>query len=161
MAGSTPDASAMAAEEATSGAIFPAQPTRYDGRQLGSRRQSLSARGSQEQAEGTDAPGNRVAAASEEAKRDRVTLRLPARELERLRELARQRHTDVASLAREAIATYLEGTRPREDLERLERALKEAMRLEASRVIDRHDATTRALIDALNAHLTGRPAGKP
>lgn len=100
-----------------------------------------------------------VAAASEDAKTDRLTLRLPSRELERLRELARQRRTDVATLAREAIGAYLDAN-PREDFERLERALREAMRAEASRVIERHDETTRALIAALNEHLS-RPAGKP
>jgi predicted DNA-binding protein len=101
-----------------------------------------------------------VAAASEDAKTDRLTLRLPSREIERLRELARQRRTDVATLAREAISAYLDAN-PREDLERLERALREAVRAEASRVIERHDETTRALIAALNEHLSGRATGKP
>ncbi len=102
-----------------------------------------------------------VSAASEDAKSDRLILRLASRELERLRELARQRRTDVATLGREAISAYLDGTSPREELERLERALREAMRSQADRVIERHDETTRALIGALNEHLSGRPAGKP
>jgi len=102
-----------------------------------------------------------VSAASEDAKSDRLTLRLAARELERLRELSQRRRTDVATLVREAISAYLDGTSPREELERLERALREAIRAEGSRVIERHDETTRALIGALNEHLSGQVAGKP
>ena len=101
-----------------------------------------------------------VSAASEDAKSDRLTLRLASRELDRLRELAKQRHTDVATLAREAISAYLDGASPREELNRLERALREAMRKEADRVIGRHDETTRSLIGALNEHLSGEPGRK-
>lgn len=36
--------------------------------------------------------------ATDDAKADRLTLRLPSRDLERLRELARQRRIDVAAL---------------------------------------------------------------
>lgn len=102
-----------------------------------------------------------MSAASKDAKSDRLTLRLAARELERLRELSQRRRTDVATLVGEAISAYLDGTNPREELERLERALREAIRAEASRVIERHDETTRALIGGLNEHLSGHPAGKP
>jgi predicted transcriptional regulator len=101
-----------------------------------------------------------VSAASEDAKSDRLTLRLASRELDRLRELAKQRHTDVATLAREAISAYLDGASPRVELDRLERALRDAMRSEVDRVIGRHDETTRSLIGALNEHLSGEPGRK-
>jgi hypothetical protein len=45
-----------------------------------------------------------MSATTEESKSDRLTLRLPGRDLERLRELARQRQVDLAALGREAIA---------------------------------------------------------
>ena len=77
--------------------------------------------------------------ATDDAKADRLTLRLPSRDLERLRELARQRRIDVAALGREAISAYLDGADPRAE--------------QADRVIERHEQTTRALIAALNEHL--------
>jgi predicted DNA-binding protein len=101
-----------------------------------------------------------VSATSEEAKSDRLTLRLPGRELERLRELARQRQMEVAALAREAISAYLDGIEPQAAHERLSQELQGAMRTEANRVIERHEQTMRALIAALNEHLAERPAGK-
>jgi predicted transcriptional regulator len=96
-----------------------------------------------------------MAATGEDAKTDRLTLRLSSRELEQLRELARQRHTEVATIAREAIRAYLEASNPREELERLAQGLREAVRTQADRVIERHEQTMRALIAALNDHLTG------
>ncbi len=102
-----------------------------------------------------------MSATTEETKSDRLTLRLPGRDLERLRELARQRQIEVAVLAREAISAYLDGADPHAAQERLAQELKGAMRTEADRVIERHEQTTRALIAALNEHLAGRPAGKP
>lgn len=98
-----------------------------------------------------------MSATSEEAKSDRLTLRLPGRDLERLRELARQRQMEVATLAREAISAYLDGIEPHAAQERLSQELKGAMRTEANRVIERHEQTTRALIAALNEHLVGKP----
>jgi hypothetical protein len=59
-----------------------------------------------------------MAATSEDQKSDRLTLRLPGRELEQLKELARQRGTEVAALAREAIRAYLNPPSPKEELER-------------------------------------------
>jgi hypothetical protein len=98
-----------------------------------------------------------MSATTEEVKSDRLTLRLPSRELERLRELARQRHVDVAALGREAISAYLDGADPRAEQERLVQELRGAMREQADRVIERHEQTTRALIAALNQHLAGKP----
>jgi len=102
-----------------------------------------------------------MAATTEETKSDRLTLRLPGRDLERLRELARQRQMEVAALAREAISAYLDGADPHAAHERLTAELRDAMRNEADRVIGRHEQTTRALIAALNDHLAGAPAAKP
>jgi len=96
-----------------------------------------------------------MAARTEEAKSDRLTVRLPSRDLERLRELARQRGVDVAVLGREAISAYLDGVDPHAQQERLAEALREAMHEEADRVIERQEQITRALIVALNAHLAG------
>ncbi len=96
-----------------------------------------------------------MAARTEEAKSDRLTVRLASRDLERLRELARQRGLDVAALGREAINAYLDGVDPGAQQERLAEALREAMRGEADRVIERQEQITRALIAALNAHLAG------
>jgi predicted DNA-binding protein len=98
-----------------------------------------------------------MSATTEEAKSDRLTLRLPGRDLERLRELARQRQVDLAALAREAISAYLDGVDPHAAQERLAQELREVMREQADRVIERHEETTRALIAALNQHLAGKP----
>ncbi len=57
--------------------------------------------------------------ATVDAKAYRLTLRLPSRDLERLRELARQRRIDVAALGREAISAYLDGVDPHAAQERL------------------------------------------
>ena len=91
--------------------------------------------------------------ATDDAKADRLTLRLPSRDLERLRELARQRRIDVAALGREAISAYLDGVDPRAEQERLGQELKAVIGEQADRVIERHEQTTRALIAALNEHL--------
>jgi hypothetical protein len=95
--------------------------------------------------------------AMDDAKADRLTLRLPSRDLERLRELARQRRIDVAALGREAISAYLDGVDPRAEQERLGQELKTVIREQADRVIERHEQTMRALIAALNEHLGGKP----
>jgi hypothetical protein len=98
-----------------------------------------------------------MSATTEEAKSDRLTLRLRGRDLERLRELARQRHIDLAALGREAISAYLDGADPRAQQERLAQDLRGAVREQADRVIERHEQTTRALIAALNQHLAAKP----
>ncbi|GAA0718124.1 ribbon-helix-helix protein, CopG family [Dokdonella soli] len=49
---------------------------------------------------------------NDETKADRLTLRLPSHDLERLRELARRRQMDGAALGREAIRAFLDGTDP-------------------------------------------------
>lgn len=95
--------------------------------------------------------------ATDDGKADRLTLRLPGRDLERLRELARQRRVDVAALGREAISAYLDGVDSRAEQERLAQELKMAMREQAERVIERHEQVIRALIAALNEHLGGKP----
>jgi hypothetical protein len=87
---------------------------------------------------------------------DRLTVRLPSCDLERLRELARQRNTDVAALGREAIRVYLDGADPQAAQAQLVHELRIAMREQADRVIDRHDQVTRALITALNQPLNGK-----
>lgn len=95
--------------------------------------------------------------ATDNAKADRLTLRLPSRDLERLRELARQRRIDVAALGREAISAYLDGVDPCADLERLSQELRTAMQSQADRVIERHEQVIRALIAALNERLGEKP----
>jgi ribbon-helix-helix CopG family protein len=95
--------------------------------------------------------------AANDAKADRLTLRLPSRDLERLRELARQRRIDVAALGREAISTYLDGADPRDGLERLAQELRTVMQSQADRVIERHEQVIRALIAALNEHSAEKP----
>lgn len=90
-----------------------------------------------------------------DSKADRLTLRLPSRDLEQLRELARQRGTDVAALGRDAIRAYLDGADPHAAQAQLAHDLREAMREQADRVIERHEQITRALIAALNQHLAG------
>jgi predicted DNA-binding protein len=97
-----------------------------------------------------------MSATSDESKADRLTLRLPGRDLERLRELARQRKAEVAALAREAIRAYLDGQDPHAAQAQLAHELREAVREQADRVIDRHEQVTRALIAALNQHLKGK-----
>jgi predicted DNA-binding protein len=94
---------------------------------------------------------------TDDAKADRLTLRLPSRDLERLRELARQRRIDVAALGREAISAYLDGVDPHAAQERLAQELTSTVREQADRVIERHDQVTRALIAALNERLTEKP----
>ena len=91
-----------------------------------------------------------AAMTTEDAKPDRLTLRLPSHDLERLRELARQRGADVAALAREAIRAFLDGHDPETACTQLAHELRDAIRAEADRVIARHEQTTRALIAALN-----------
>jgi Ribbon-helix-helix protein, copG family len=95
--------------------------------------------------------------ATDDAKADRLTLRLPSRDLERLRELARQRRIDVAALGREAISAYLDGVDPRADRERLGQELRTAIQSQADRVIERHEQVIRALIAALNERLAEKP----
>jgi hypothetical protein len=95
--------------------------------------------------------------ATDDAKADRLTLRLPSRDLERLRELARQRRLDVAALGREAISAYLDGVDPRADQERLVQELTTTIREQANRVIERHEQIIRALIAALNERLAEKP----
>ena len=97
-----------------------------------------------------------MAATTTDAKPDRLTLRLPSRELEQLRELAKQRRTDVATLGREAISAYLAGTPPRDDTQLTQR-LSEVVQAQADRVIERHEHVTRALIAALNEHWAAKP----
>ena len=94
---------------------------------------------------------------TDEGKAERLTLRLPSRDLERLRELARERRMDVAALGREAISAYLDGVDPHAQHERLVQTLKSVMHDEADRVIERHEQTLRALIAALNEHFAGKP----
>ena len=98
-----------------------------------------------------------MSATAEESKSDRPHPAPTGRDLERLRELARQRQVDLAALAREAIAAYLDGVDPHAAQERLAHELTGAMREQADRVIVRHEQTTRALIDALNTHLAKKP----
>jgi hypothetical protein len=95
--------------------------------------------------------------AMDDAKADRLTLRLPSRDLDRLRELARQRRIDVAVLGREAISAYLDGADPRAEQERLAQELRSEMQSQADRVIERHEQVTRALIAALNERLAAKP----
>ncbi|GAA0725633.1 ribbon-helix-helix protein, CopG family, partial [Dokdonella soli] len=94
---------------------------------------------------------------NDETKADRLTLRLPSHDLERLRELARRRQMDVAALGREAIRALLDGADPQVGHDRLTTTLREAIREQADRVIARHEQTTRALIAALNQHKEGSP----
>jgi hypothetical protein len=95
--------------------------------------------------------------ATDEAKADRLTLRLPSRDLERLREMARQRRIDVATLGREAISAYLDGADPHAEQQRLTQELRSEMQNQADRVIERHEQVTRALIAALNERLAEKP----
>jgi len=96
----------------------------------------------------------------------RVTLRLSERELGALRELAEAREEDLTSIIREAIGAYLSREKGeaahRAEHQRLAAEVAAGMKREADRVIERHEQTMRALIEALNAHLmTGNPgAGK-
>ena len=96
-----------------------------------------------------------MTAPSDENKADRLTLRLPSRDRERLRELARQRGADVAELGREAIRAYLDGADPQTAHAQLAHELRTAMREQADRVIERNKHITGALIAAIEKHLTG------
>ena len=93
----------------------------------------------------------------------RVTLRLSERELGALRELAEAREEDLTSIIREAIGAYLSREKGeaahRAENARLAADLAAGMKREADRVIERHEHTMRALIEALNVRLmTGKPA---
>jgi hypothetical protein len=140
---------AMAADRDVDWLAFPYLTTRYDGSHGGSHWRLLAATHL--------GIGPFPMSATDDAKADRLTLRLPSRDLERLRELARQRRIDVAALGREAISAYLDGVDPRAEQERLGQELKTVIREQADRVIERHEQTTRALIAALNEHLGGKP----
>lgn len=87
---------------------------------------------------------------------DRLTVRLPSHDLERLRELARQRNTDVAALGREAIRTYLDRADSPAEPDTLT-TLRDTIREHADRVIARHEQVTRALIAALNQQRGNKP----
>ena len=94
----------------------------------------------------------------------RVTLRLSERELTALRDLAEAREEDLTSVIREAIGAYL--NREKDEAahdaqhQRLAAEVATNVKREADRVIERHEQATRALIEALNAHLVGKPAAK-
>jgi predicted transcriptional regulator len=93
----------------------------------------------------------------------RVTLRLSERELGALRELAEAREEDLTSVIREAIGAYLSREKGeaahRAEHARLAAEVAAGMKREADRVIERHEQTMRALIEALNAHLTSSNSG--
>lgn len=101
----------------------------------------------------------------------RVTMRLSERELAALKELAESREVDLTSVIREAIGAYLHQERTeaahrkeeaahRAEHQRLAAEMTAGLKREADRVIERHEHTMRALIEALNVHLmTGKPAG--
>lgn len=95
----------------------------------------------------------------------RITLRLSERELSALRDLAEAREEDLTSIIREAIGAYLgrekDEAAHRAEHQRLAAEVAAGVKREADRVIERHEQTTRALIEALNVHLAGKPAGKP
>jgi hypothetical protein len=96
----------------------------------------------------------------------RVTLRLSERELTALRDLAEAREEDLTGIIREAIGAYLSREKDeaahRAENARLAAEMTAGVKREADRVIERHEQTMRALIEALNAHLmTDKPrAGK-
>ena len=89
----------------------------------------------------------------------RVTMRLSDREREALEQLAEDQGSDLTSVIRDAITAYLDGaeaaTTRRAEQEKQTAALSACMKREADRVIERHEQTTRALITALNEHLSG------
>jgi hypothetical protein len=99
----------------------------------------------------------------------RVTMRLSERELAALKELAESREVDLTSVIREAIGAYLHQERTeaahrkeeaahRAEHQRLAAEMTAGVKREADRVIERHEQTMRALIEALNVHLmTGKP----
>ncbi|MGA2776328.1 MAG: hypothetical protein ABSF94_02150 [Steroidobacteraceae bacterium] len=95
----------------------------------------------------------------------RITLRLSERELSALKDLAEARDEDLTSIIREAIGAYLNREKDeaahRAEHQRLAAEVAAGVKREADRVIERHEQTTRALIEALNEHLAGKPAGKP
>jgi len=95
---------------------------------------------------------------SDETKSDRLTLRLAARDLDGLRELATQRKTDVATLGREAIRAYLDALDPELAKVQLGQELRTVVRQEVDRAIRRTDEQagyvvrdTKKIIDALIA----------
>ena len=94
----------------------------------------------------------------------RLSLRLSERELTALRDLAEAREEDLTSIIREAIGAYLNHEKDEAAHEaqhqRLATEIATGMKREADRVIERQEQTTRALIEALNAHLVGKPAAK-
>jgi predicted transcriptional regulator len=92
----------------------------------------------------------------------RVTLRLSERELTALRDLAEAREEDLTSIIREAIGAYLRREKDeaahRAEHQRLGAEMTAGVKREADRVIERHEHTMRALIEALNVHLmTAKP----
>jgi predicted transcriptional regulator len=95
----------------------------------------------------------------------RITLRLSERELAALRDLAEARDEDLTSIIREAIGAYLNREKDeaahRAEHQRLAAEVAAGVKREADRVIERHEQITRSLIEALNEHLAGKPAGKP
>ena len=93
----------------------------------------------------------------------RITLRLSERELSALKDLAEARDEDLTSIIREAIGAYLNREKDeaahRAEHQRLAAEVAAGVKREADRVIERHEHTMRALIEALNVHLmTGKPA---
>ena len=100
----------------------------------------------------------------------RVTLRLSERELAALKELAEAREGDLTSVIREAIGAYLHQERTeaahrkeeaahRAEHQRLAAEMTAGVKREADRVIERHEHTMRALIEALNVHLMSAKPG--
>ena len=92
----------------------------------------------------------------------RVTLRLSERELAALKDLAEAREEDLTSIIREAIGVYLRREKEeavhRAEHQRLAADMAAGVKREANRVIERHEQTMRALIEALNVHLmTAKP----
>jgi predicted transcriptional regulator len=96
----------------------------------------------------------------------RVTMRLSERELAALKELAEAREEDLTSVIREAIGAYLhqermEAAHRKDEAEhqRLAAEMAAGVKREADRVIERHEHTMRALIEALNVHLMSAKPG--
>jgi len=88
--------------------------------------------------------------------------RLSERELAALRDLAEAREEDLTSIIREAIGAYLRREKDeaahRAEHQRLAAEMTAGVKREADRVIERHEHTMRALIEALNEHLmTAKP----
>jgi predicted transcriptional regulator len=93
----------------------------------------------------------------------RVTLRLSERELTALKDLAEAREEDVTGIIREAIGAYLRREKDeathRAEHQRLAAEMTAGVKREADRVIERHEHTMRALIEALNVHLMSAKPG--